>query len=185
MFAYKNKYYIYIDNTKTLDLNLIKKRDKFIVIYRNNETKDNKKKIENFRKKCKRKGIYFYVANNYRLAVDCKADGLYLSSHNKKKYYNFKNIIGSAHNFKEIYQKKKQGCSFIVLSRLFKTDYSFKRGFLGVVKFNRYTYLCNDFFIALGGIKNRNLNSIKNVNTTSIALMSEVKKKPAIISRLF
>ena len=70
-----------------------------------------------------------------------KADGLYLSAFNKSfigRYRNFGNLdlIGSAHNYKEIQYKKKQGCSKIVLSRLFKTDYKKKRDFMGIIKFN-------------------------------------------------
>ena len=50
----------------------------------------------------------------------------------KEKY----EIIGGAHNIKEINQKKLQGCSEILLSRLFKTTYKNKIDFLGVIKFN-------------------------------------------------
>ena len=57
--------------------------------------------------------------------VTLKADGLYISAHNQK--LNLRNlkkrydIIGSAHNIREISIKKRQGCSLIFLSRLFKT----------------------------------------------------------------
>ena len=41
MFVSKNNYYLYIENTKTLNLSLIKKRNKFIIIYRNNNNHEN------------------------------------------------------------------------------------------------------------------------------------------------
>ena len=54
----------------------------------------------------------FYVANDIKLALSLKADGIYLSSYNKDlKFLNYKkknfDIIGSAHNFKEISAKIK------------------------------------------------------------------------------
>ena len=186
MFAIKDKYYIYLENTKKLNLDLIKKRGKFAIIYHNKCLTENINKLKKFRQECKRKDIDFYVANKEDLAINCKADGLYISAHNKKNYYKkFKKIIGAAHNFKEISEKKKQGCNTIILSRLLKTDYVHKKGFLGIVKFNKYTYLFKVKFIALGGIRAKNLNIVRSVNAKSIAFLSEVKKKPAIISRLF
>ena len=43
-------------------------------------------------------------------------------------------IIGSAHNFKEINLKKKQGCKYILLSRLFRVSYKPHMNFLGINK---------------------------------------------------
>ena len=39
--------------------------------------------------------------------------------------------------------------------------------------------------IPLGGIKYTNLSVLKNINCDGIAVMSEIKKKPVIINRLF
>jgi hypothetical protein len=39
--------------------------------------------------------------------------------------------------------------------------------------------------IPLGGIRSANLNKLKLVNGNGLALLSEIKKKPAITSRLF
>ena len=39
--------------------------------------------------------------------------------------------------------------------------------------------------IPLGGIKASNLSSLKNINSKGFAIMSEIKKKPAISNRLF
>ena len=76
-------------------------------------------------------------------------------------------------------------CNSYLFSRLFKTDYSFKKDYLGVVKFNLISLSFGEDLIALGGIRNSNINKLKIVNSKSVALLSEVKKKPAIISRLF
>ena len=66
----------------------------------------------------------FFLANNLRLAKSLSLDGAYIPSFNKDLVpLNQKNksflIIGSAHNLKEIIQKKKQNVDFIFLSPLF------------------------------------------------------------------
>ena len=119
------------------------------------------------------------------------SDGVYLSSHNKTfkalnlKKRNFK-IIGSAHNIRQINFKIRQGCDYVLLSKLFTVDYDKAAPFLGIVKFNRYIKNVSTKLVPLGGIKTTNLNSLKNVNCDALALLSEIKKKPAkIFSRLF
>ena len=81
--------------------------------------------------------------------------------------------------------KVNQGCSSILLSKLFIVDYDKKASHLGVVKFNNYLKI-NKLLIPLGGINLSNLNNLSNVNSIGFALLSEIKKKPTkIISRLF
>ena len=136
------------------------------------------------------RSIEFYVSNNFKLAVLLNSDGIYVSAFNKSlksrffKKLNFK-LIGSAHNFKEISLKKKQGCNIILFSKIFLVNYDKKAPFLGVVKFNNCLRI-NKNLIPLGGISINNLNNLNNVKCEGFALLSEVKKKPAkIISRLF
>jgi thiamine-phosphate pyrophosphorylase len=126
MFIIKKNYYLYIDNTKSINLDLLKRPKKYIIIYRNSFLNEDIKKIIYFREKCGQKKIKFFIANYYSLAKKCKADGLYLSSYNKKIYHNI-DVIGSAHNYKQINQKIKQKCKNIILSPLFNTDYKNKK----------------------------------------------------------
>ena len=93
MFTNKNHYYLYIENTKILNLSLIKIRNKFTIIYRNNLNLEKLDLIKMFRKNCKRKGINFCVANNIELAIKCRADGVYLSANNKALTSKLKNNI--------------------------------------------------------------------------------------------
>ena len=188
MFAYKKNYYLIIQNIKDINLNKIKKNNKFVIILRNQKSRDTIDSLIKFRKKCKIKGIEFFVANNIRLAVLLKSDGIYISAFYKGfKQLNLrtlnKKILGSAHNFKEINEKRKQGCYYIILSKLFRVDYAPSENFYGIIKFN----LIGDQkkLIPLGGIKLINLNKVKLIKSEGIAIMSEVKKKPAILSRLF
>ena len=73
--------------------------------------------------------------------------------------------------------KKLQGCSEVLLSRLFKTTYKNKIGSLGVIKFNLLSKITKISLTPLGGINLKNLNDLKNVNCESVALSSLVKKK--------
>ena len=190
MFVLKNKYFFIIENTKDIDLNNIKKTKKFNIIYRNRKNNEKLKGLKELRGECKKKRINFFIANDTELALNLKADGLYISAYNtnlnlsKIKNLNLK-IIGSAHNINELYMKKKQGCSEIIFSRLFETSYVPKKGYLGVIKFNLLSNIANKDLTPLGGITSSNLNKLNMVKSKSIVLLSEVKKKPAIISRLF
>ena len=183
MFIIKKNYYLYINNTKSINLDLLKRPYKYIIIYRNSSLNEDIKKIVFFRKKCRCKKIKFYVANHYSLAKKSKADGLYLSSYNKKIYNNI-NVIGSAHNHKQINQKINQKCRMIILSPLFKTAYKNKKK-IGLLKFNLLIRNYKIEIIPLGGIRYNNLLKMNLVNSNSIAIMSEIKKKPVISNRLF
>ena len=185
MFIIKKNYYIYINNTKIINLDLIKKGSKIIIIYRNLVYKEKIKQLINFKKKCKLKKIKFFIANNIKLAKKCNADGLYLSAHNSKKVYKNFQLIGSAHNYKEIYKKINQGCKTIILSRLFKTNYPNKKSFLGTTKFNLIDQKYKLNLVPLGGINYLNLLKLNMINSSSFAISSAAKKKPAIFSRLF
>jgi len=189
MFVVKKKYYLIIESIKDINLDDIKKNHKFSIIYRNQDKFEKKDELLKFRKKCKIKSIDFYVANNLKLATYLCSDGIYLSSYNKSfkalslKKTNFQ-IIGSAHSQKEIYAKIKQGCEVIIFSKLFSVNYDKYAPFLGVIKFNNYLKN-NKNLIPLGGINLKNLNNLNLIKCNGFALMSGVKKKPAITSRLF
>ena len=180
MFVLQNKYFLLIESIKDLDIKNIKLINKYIIIYRNTNKIENLNELINFRRLCRSKKITFFVSNNERLASTLKADGLYISANNKNlnaikyKYSNYK-IIGGAHNIKEINLKKKQGCSEIFFSRLFTTNYQYKKSFLGVVKFNILKNTRKENLIPLGGINLQNLNKLNIVKCNSIAISSLVK----------
>ena len=184
MFIIKKKYYFYIDNTKSINLNSIKKNSKIIIIYRNQSNNESIENILKFKKNCKRLKIKFFISNNIYLARKIRADGLYVSSYNQKIYKNI-NVIGSAHNYKEINHKIKQGCRTIILSRLFKTAYKNKKSYYGILKFNLIFQQYGLNLIPLGGINNKNLLKINLIKSDGFGILSSVKKKPAIANRLF
>ena len=180
MFTFKKKYFFIIESIKDIDLKNIKNFGKYSIIYRNNSP-ENIEILKKFRLQCKIQRIPFFIANNVDLIKALKADGLYISAYNKNLSSNYlgKNykIIGSAHNIKEINLKKLQGCSEIILSRLFNTTYKNKIDFLGVIKFNLLSKLTKISLTPLGGINSKNLNNLKNVNCKNVALSSLVKNE--------
>ena len=186
----KNYYYLMIDSAQNFDLDQIKVKNKFTIIM--TLLKDYKDdRIKHFRNQCKAKKIKFFIKNNITSVVKHKADGLYISSHNKNLRLNQINslnidVIGSAHNLKELNIKMKQKCKRIIFSRLFETNYKDKKTFLGIVKFNLFSRFTNIELIPLGGIREDNLQLTRLTNSKGFCILSEVKKKPAkIISRLF
>ena len=190
MFVLKKKYYLIVESIKDINLKKIKKRNKFAIIYRNLTNLEEIIDLQRFRKNCKLKSIDFFVANDLKLANKLCSDGIYLSSYNNslkplsQKKKKFK-IIGSAHTSKEIFIKIKQGCDVILFSKLFLVNYDKKAPYLGVIKFNNFL---KDYknLIPLGGININNLNSLNMIGSNGLAIMSEIKKKPAnIINRLF
>ena len=155
MFVLKNKYFLIIERIKDINLCNIKKY-KIYYYLQIKEIKDSLDNLLKFRKECFSKKIKFYIANNLRLCILLKSDGIYLSSYNKsfkplnviKPHFD---IIGSAHNFKEIFEKRKQGCKLIILSKLFIVDYNQNSPYLGLIKYNKFSYHFSKKLYTFGG----------------------------------
>ncbi len=179
-----------VDSAQNFDLDQIKVKNKFIIIMTILDNYSDKK-IRLFRNKCRTKKIKFFVKNDLKSVIKYKADGIYISAYNKSLRFCRLNhlkidIIGSAHNLKELIIKIRQNCTKIVFSRIFKTDYKFKNTYLGLVRFNLFSRLINKKLIPLGGIRENNLRLVRLSNSEGFCLLSEIKKKPAkIINRLF
>ena len=153
--------------------NNIDKQDKqTIIIYRNYSKKiPNEKLILEIKKYCKKKSIKFYLSNNIKIAIKLDLDGAYIPSFNnkfnhlafsiKKKF----DILGSAHNIKEIKIKEKQKVNKIFLSSLFKKN----KNYLGINKFKLLSKLTDKKIVALGGISKKNLKKLKILNQSEFA----------------
>ena len=87
----------------------------------------------------------------------------------KKKF----ELIGSAHNLREIREKEKQRVKSIFLSSLFKRN----KNHLGINKFKIQARLTNKPIIALGGISNENLKKLKLINCNGFSGISFFEKK--------
>ena len=105
-------------------------------------------------------------------------DGLYISSTNKSltfKPVTFKKkfeILGSAHNFKEIRIKELQGVNKIFLSPIFKNKKNQKLGLYKYLNLKKLTLMKD---IALGGINKENIKKLKLVEPYGFAGISYFK----------
>ena len=126
------------------------------------------------------------MSNDIKLSLNLKLDGAYIPSFNisyQHLSYKFKkdfNLIGSAHNLKQIRVKERQKVKLIFLSSLFKKN----KNYLGINRFNNLSKLTKRKLIALGGISNENLKKLKLVNCFGFSGIGYFKKKGPI-SRAF
>ena len=134
------------------------------VIYRNYNDPKREIELTKIAKACKKKRYQIFVANDIKLALKIKADGIYIPSFNKtKKFRNLENkklmILGSAHNKKEIHEKILQKCQAVFLSPVFYVEKS--TNFLNVHQFNSLSRSSKINIFALGGINEHNVNKLR------------------------
>ena len=183
------KLYFFINRIDEINLDQVKKTGAILIIRK--PEKNSHKNLRNFVLNCRKKKISFFVANNVKLLFSLKTNNLYISAWNKGFYKHLKilnkniQIIGSAHNVKEIKEKIDQGCSQIFLSRIFKTNYPLKKTFLGKIKFNLLTRYFQVGYVTLGGIKSKNFNQTKDLNIVGCAISSDKKKAGKYIPAFF
>ena len=155
--------------------NIDKQQKKTIIIFRDYTSKKvDEVLIRKIRNYCKKKSLKFYLSNNVKVAIKLNLDGAYIPSFNKNLSHlsyslkrNF-NIIGSAHNLKEIKIKEIQKVKIIFISSIFKRN----KNYLGV---NRFKNLCkhtNLKVIALGGISKSNEKKLRLLNCIGFAGIS-------------
>ncbi len=136
------------------------------IIYRNYKRQNDLKCIIKIRNYCRKKRIKFYISNNIKLSLNLKLDGAYIPSFNRSYRhlsYSFKknfDLIGSAHNIKEIKTKETQKVKSLFISSLFKKN----KNYLGIRKFNIISKLTKKRVIALGGISKNNIKKLRIVN---------------------
>ena len=171
-FKLLNKYYF----INTFDTNNFKKQDrKTIIIYRNyTSPQKDIDKIVKLKKFFKKKGNKFLLANDFKLALKLRLDGVYLPSFNNTfnhlSYTKMKNfdVIGSAHNLKEIRIKELQKAKTIFISSLFKKN----NNYLGLNKFKILNNYTKKNVVALGGISKKNIKKIKLLKIAGMAGIS-------------
>jgi len=172
------KIYCFVDKFDNKELQTINKS--IGIIYRNYEKKVDEKVIIAIKQHCRKNKKKIFLANNLKIAIKLKLDGVYIPSFYKRlntKNYTMPSkfaIIGSAHNEVDIKIKEKQGCSLVFLAPIFQVKK--KNNYLNIHRFNK---LCNNKeirLIALGGINNSNIKKINLLNCYGFAGISWVKK---------
>src|SRR6056300_872870 len=169
----KIKKYYFINK---FDTNIIDKQDKqTTIIYRNYDSNNKDESlILKINKYCKKRSIKFFLANNVKLALKLNLNGVYIPAFNTNLnhlVYSYKKnfeIIGSAHNLKEIRIKENQGAEKIFLSSIFKKN----KNFLGINKFKILTKLTTKKIVVLGGISNKNIKKLALLNQSEFAGIS-------------
>ena len=168
-----NRKYYFIDKFETNNIN--NQSQQTTIIYRNYSSKiENENLILKIKAHCKKKGIKFYLSNNIKLAMKLNLDGAYIPSFNKSTKhlaYTYRKkfeIIGSAHNLKEIRIKEKQKVIGIFLSSLFKRN----KNFLGINKFKILANLTKKDVVALGGISQNNIKKLRLLKCQDFAGIS-------------
>ena len=166
------KYYF----INTLDTNNLQIQDKdTIIIYRNYSSSNiNIDKLIKFRNFLKKKGNKLFLANNFKLALKLRLDGVYIPSFNKDfnhlAYSTFLNfaVVGSAHNLREIKIKELQKVQNIFISSIFKKN----KNYLGLNKFKILSKYTKKKVVALGGVSKKNIKKIKLTNVSCVAGIS-------------
>jgi len=130
--------------------------------------------ILKIKKYCKKKGNKFFLSNSVKIAIKLGLDGVYIPSFNKNLDHlcysiNTKfEIIGSAHNLREIKTKELQNVNKIFLSSLFKKN----KNFLGINKFKLLSKLTKKKIVILGGISRKNIRLLKLLTSSEFAGIS-------------
>ena len=159
------KYY-FINKFETKNIDRLDKET--AVIYRNYNSKIlDKVSILKLKKYCKKNKIKLYLSNNVKLAIQFDLDGAYIPSFNKctrHLAFSFKkkfNIIGSAHNIKEIKIKEKQLVNKIFLSSIFKKNN------IEPIKISLLQLFFSDgIFLNTLNIRSKKINKINNISKT-------------------
>jgi thiamine monophosphate synthase len=165
---YLEKFFFFTDS---IDNEIIKKIVNFkniSIIYsafNKNNNLNELNKIKNF---CKKNNIKLYITNDLKLAINIKADGLFLNNNFKEKLiinynkHNFK-IIAGVHSQKEYWLKTVEMYDDLIISPIYYNNkYSINK-ILGPIKFNLLTLDWGKRKYALGGI---NLNNLKKIYLT-------------------
>ena len=153
---------------------------KINIIYRNYKEENIDPVIKKIKELSRINNRNIFVSNNLKIALKYNLSGLYLPSFNtilKYKNINFKQgfkLIGSAHNYREIKIKEKQGCEEIFISPIFNNPKN--KYFLDIVKFNNLRLFSKVKVIALGGINKENLKKLKCTKISGFAGITWIKK---------
>ena len=166
-----DKYY-FINKFET---NIIDKQDKqTVIIYRNYSSKENEELIIKIKTYCKKKGLKFFLSNDVKLAIKLGLDGAYIPSFNRSiKHLAFSlkknfDVVGSAHNIKEIRIKEIQNVNKIFISSVFKKN----KNYLGINRFRLISNLTQKKVVALGGISKKNIKKLKLLDSEEFAGIS-------------
>jgi len=153
-----------------------------IIQHRFKETDDSKnlKKAKIIRNLCKRHGAIFIVNDRLDIALASEADGVHLGQNDldlisARKILGFSKIIGiSANNEQDIKQAIQNGCDYLGIGPIFKTNTKKNKKPLGIDNIKKLTKDIKIPWYAIGGIKNENIPKLKSNNINKVAIISDI-----------
>lgn len=162
----KLDHYLFIEKLSEDIKHKIKKNKNVNIIYLNELWDKTKLLILNeIKNYCKKHKINFFIINNLSIATKFKANGIFITSANRRILFSsflkkeFK-IIGSCHNQLEYFKKLQQKCEIVTLSPIFCTEKYSKNKIMGLIRFNLISLEWKIKLCALGGIKNYNIKKV-------------------------
>jgi len=140
----------------------------------------NLKTAKIIRKLCKEHGAIFIVNDRLDIALASEADGVHLGQNDldlisARKILGFSKIIGiSANNEQDIKQAIQNGCDYLGIGPVFKTNTKKNKKPLGIDLIKKLTKDIKIPWYAIGGIKNENIPKLKSNNIKKVAIVSEI-----------
>ncbi len=134
-------------------------------------------KIKNL---CKRYNSLFIVNDRIDIALASNADGIHLGQDDlglktARKLLGYSKIIGiSANNEIEISNALKEGCDYIGIGPVFKTETKKDKKPLGIEKIKTLTKNLNIPWFAIGGVTKNNISYLKSNGFKKVALISQL-----------
>ena len=183
------KHYVFLEEINNLIKdNLVKFSNINIIININENTSKNLENQLSIIEFAKKNRIPFLIKNDFQKSIKYKANGIFMSSDNKKitkpillkkNFY----IVGGAHNQLEYAQKLNQKCHLLMLSPIFFNAKYSKNKILNILKFNSKTIHWKVNLCALGGVNSKTLKKVKLTKCVAVAFKKFISnskiKKPA------
>jgi len=146
--------------------------------FKEGSDKDNLKEAIEINKLCKKYNSLFIVNDRIDIALASNADGIHLGQndldiHIARKLLGDSKIIGiTANNSIDITNAVKNGCNYLGIGPVFKTDIKKDKEPLGIARIKDLTKELTIPWFAIGGIDIKNVSALKEQGINKIALVS-------------
>ncbi len=148
--------------------------------FKQGKDSDNLKFAKKIRELCNKFDALFLINDRVDIALACKADGVHLGQDDMdiksaRNILGFSRIIGiSANNEWDIKKAIKDGCDYLGIGPVFATTTKKEKVPLGIDTLKSLTMDISVPWFAIGGIKQENINLLKENNIRKIAIISDL-----------
>jgi len=121
---YLEKFFFFTDSINNEIIKKIIKFKNISIIYSTSNKNNNLNELNKIKSFCKKSNIKLYITNDLKLAINIKADGLYLNNNFKKKIIiNYKKstfkIITAVHSQREYWLKTVEIYDDLIISPIY------------------------------------------------------------------